>query len=54
LAQLMASLIYGVSPGDVTTFALITLLMGAITLVACYAPTRKAMSVDPLIALRYE
>ena len=54
LAQLMASLIYGVSSGDVTTFAVITLLMGAITLVACYAPTRKAMSVDPIIALRYE
>jgi len=54
LAQLMASLIYGVSAGDVTTFAAITLLMGATTLVACYVPTRKAMSVDPIIALRYE
>jgi putative ABC transport system permease protein len=54
LAQLMASLIYGVSAGDVTTFVVITLLMGAITLVACYVPTRKAMSVDPIIALRYE
>ena len=54
LAQLMASLIYGVSAGDVTTFAVITLLMGAIALVACYVPTRRAMSVDPIIALRYE
>jgi putative ABC transport system permease protein len=54
LAQLMASLIYGVSAGDLTTFAVITLLMGAITLVACYAPTRKAMSVDPIVALRWE
>jgi len=54
LAQLMASLIYGVSAGDVTTFALITFLMAGITLVACYVPTRKAMSVDPIIALRYE
>jgi len=54
LAQLMASLIYGVSASDVTTFALITLLMAGITLVACYVPTRKAMSVDPIIALRYE
>jgi hypothetical protein len=50
----MASLIYGVSAGDVTTFAVITHLMGAITLVACYAPTRKAMSVDPIIAPRCE
>jgi putative ABC transport system permease protein len=54
LAQLMASLIYGVSAGDVTTFAGIAALMGAITLFACYIPTRKAMSVDPIIALRYE
>lgn len=54
LAQLMASLIYGVSAGDLTTFVFITLLMGAITLVACYVPTRKALSVDPIIALRYE
>jgi putative ABC transport system permease protein len=54
LAQLMASLIYGVRAGDVTTFVVITLLMGAVTLVACYVPTRKAMSVDPIIALRYE
>jgi ABC-type antimicrobial peptide transport system permease subunit len=54
LAQLMASLIYGVSAGDVTTFAGIAVLMGAITLFACYIPTRKAMSVDPIIALRYE
>lgn len=50
----MASLLYGVSAGDVTTFAGITLLMCAITLFACYVPTRKAMSFDPIIALRYE
>jgi putative ABC transport system permease protein len=54
LAQLMASLLYGVSAGDVTTFAGITLLMCGITLLACYVPTRKAMNVDPIIALRYE
>jgi putative ABC transport system permease protein len=54
LAQLMASLLYGVSAGDLVTFAGITLLMCAITSVACYVPTRKAMSVDPIIALRYE
>lgn len=54
LARLMASLIYGVSAGDIATFAGITLLMGAITLLACYVPTRKAMSVDPMVALRHE
>ena len=54
LANLMASLLYGVSAGDVSTFAGIALLMCAITLFACYVPIRKAMSVDPIIALRYE
>jgi putative ABC transport system permease protein len=54
LAHLMASLIYGVSAGDMNTFTTVTLVMGAITLIACYMPTRKAMSVDPMIALRYE
>jgi len=54
LAHLMASLLYGVSAGDITTFVGIALLMCAITLFACYIPTRKAMSVDPIIALRYE
>jgi putative ABC transport system permease protein len=54
LAQLMASLLYGVSAGDLSTFAGITVLMCAITLFACYVPTRKAMSVDPIVALRYE
>jgi putative ABC transport system permease protein len=54
LAQLMASLIYGVSSSDMTTFGGITVLMCAITLLACYMPTRKAMSVDPIIALRHE
>jgi putative ABC transport system permease protein len=54
LAQLMASLLYGVSAGDLNTFAGITLLMCAITLLACYFPTRKAMSVDPIVSLRHE
>ncbi len=54
LAQLMASLLYGVSAGDMTIFAGIAILMCAITLFACYVPTRNAMSVDPIIALRYE
>jgi putative ABC transport system permease protein len=54
LAQLMAGLIYGVSSSDVATFGLVSVVMCAITLLACYMPTRKAMSVDPIIALRHE
>jgi putative ABC transport system permease protein len=54
LAQLMAGLIYGVSSSDVATFGVISVVMCAITLLACYMPTRKAMSVDPIVALRHE
>jgi putative ABC transport system permease protein len=54
LAQLMAGLIYGVSSSDVATFGIISAVMCAITLLACYVPTRKAMSVDPIVALRHE
>jgi ABC-type antimicrobial peptide transport system permease subunit len=54
LAQLLAGVIFGVSAGDFSTFAGITLLLCAVTLLACYIPARRAMSVDPIVALRYE
>jgi putative ABC transport system permease protein len=54
LAQLLAGVIFGVSAGDVTTFAGVTLLLCVITMLACYIPARRAMRVDPIVALRYE
>jgi putative ABC transport system permease protein len=54
LAQVLSSLLIGVSGYDVTTFILVPVLLGLVALFACYLPARRATKVDPLVALRYE
>ncbi|HEX7286491.1 MAG TPA: ABC transporter permease [Candidatus Angelobacter sp.] len=50
----LSSLLYGVKPNDAVTFAVVILIMAAVSLLACYIPAYRASKVDPMIALRYE
>ena len=54
LQSVLATLVYGVRPTDPATFAAAGGLLAMISLIACYVPARRAMGVDPLVALRHE
>jgi ABC-type antimicrobial peptide transport system permease subunit len=54
VTSFMKSMLFAVSPVDLGTYVVVTALLMAVTLLACYVPARRAMRVDPMIALRYE
>jgi ABC-type antimicrobial peptide transport system permease subunit len=54
LTQLMSKMLFGVNPTDFATFFLVVLTLCSIALFACYVPARRAMKIDPMIALREE
>jgi ABC-type antimicrobial peptide transport system permease subunit len=52
VSHLMAGMLFGVSPNDPLTFTSITCVLVVVALAACYIPARRAMRVDPMVALR--
>jgi putative ABC transport system permease protein len=54
LTRLIAGWLYGVTALDISTFALVSLMLFAVACLASYIPARRATRIDPVVALRYE
>lgn len=54
LTRFLSSMLFGVRPQDPLTYTIVVLMLGAIALLACYLPARRATRVEPMVALRHE
>jgi putative ABC transport system permease protein len=53
LSRLLTRFLYGVAPSDPATFVAVPAILLLVGVLACYIPARRAMKVDPMVALRY-
>ena len=54
MGRAVAGLLYGIAPNDFITFAGVSAIFAIVAFAACYIPARRAMGVDPMVALRHE
>jgi ABC-type antimicrobial peptide transport system permease subunit len=54
MTRLISGMLFGITATDPLTFAAVVALLGAVAFLANYLPARRAASVDPMVALRYE
>ena len=54
LSRLVASMLYGVKPNDLTVFAVAVAMLAAVAAISAYIPARRASRIDPMVALRHE
>ena len=54
LSRGVSNLLFGIKPMDPVTYLVVALLVGVTAVIACYLPARRAVSVDPVTALRQE
>ena len=54
LTQVIKSALVGVTATDPATYTVVSLVLAFVALLACFIPTRRAVAVDPTLALRYE
>jgi len=54
LTRGMAHILVGISASDPVTYGIVAIMLSAVVLLACWIPARRAMRVDPMVALRYE
>ena len=53
-ARIITHMLFGVTPYDPVTLVIVSAALIAVAVAACYVPARRAMKVDPMVALRYE